>query len=118
LQIAKASGATVIATSSSDSKLDIARSLGAVHTINYNTYPEWHEEVLKITDGRGVDTVIDVAGADTLVKAVKAVRIGGLVSIVGASGFGGKGVPLGEFLHGFSGTTIILRKVAVGSRMQ
>ena len=48
LQIAVASGATVIATSSSDEKLEVAKKLGAKHTINYNTTPEWDQEVLRI----------------------------------------------------------------------
>jgi NADPH:quinone reductase-like Zn-dependent oxidoreductase len=61
LQIAVASGATVIATSSSDEKLKIAQKLGAKHLINYKNTPEWDEEVLRLTGGRGVDHVIEVA---------------------------------------------------------
>ena len=48
LQFAIASGATVIATSSSDDKLKVAAKLGAKHLINYKTTPNWHEEVLKL----------------------------------------------------------------------
>lgn len=82
-QILSTLGATVISTSSSDAKLAIAKSLGAAHTINYAEHPEWHEEVLKITGGRGVDHVIDVGGAGTLLKSIKSVRQGGLVSVLG-----------------------------------
>lgn len=60
LQLAVASGATVIATSSSDAKLAIAKKLGATYTINYNTTPDWDKEVLKLTDGRGVDHILEV----------------------------------------------------------
>lgn len=61
LQIAVASGATVIATSSSDAKLAVAQKLGAKHVINYSKTPDWEKEVLKITNGRGVDHVIEVS---------------------------------------------------------
>ena len=60
LQFAVASGATVIATSSSDEKLVLAAKLGAKHVINYRKVPNWEEEVLKITNGRGVDHAIEV----------------------------------------------------------
>jgi NADPH:quinone reductase-like Zn-dependent oxidoreductase len=60
LQFAVASGATVIATSSSDEKLRIATKLGARHVINYRTTPDWAAEVLKLTNGVGVDRVIEV----------------------------------------------------------
>lgn len=48
LQIAASAGASVIITSSSDAKLEIARGLGAMHTINYRTTPDWDKEVLKL----------------------------------------------------------------------
>ncbi|KAI0350994.1 NAD-P-binding protein [Trametes cingulata] len=83
LQLAVASGATVIATSSSDEKLKIAKELGAAHTINYKTTPNWDEEVLKITKGRGVDYVIEVGGSGTIMKSVNCVRYGGTVSLIG-----------------------------------
>ena len=60
LQFAVASGATVIATSSSDEKLVLAARLGAKHVINYRQVPNWEEEVLKFTNGRGVDHAIEV----------------------------------------------------------
>jgi NADPH:quinone reductase-like Zn-dependent oxidoreductase len=60
LQFAVASGAIVIATSSSDQKLAIAKKLGAAHVINYNTTPNWDEEVLKFTNGHGADIVLEV----------------------------------------------------------
>ena len=74
LQLAVASGATVIATSSSSAKLELAKKLGATHVINYNATPDWDEEVLKLTGGRGVDHVIEVGGVNTLGKSLNAVR--------------------------------------------
>jgi NADPH:quinone reductase-like Zn-dependent oxidoreductase len=76
-------GATVIATSSSDTKLEIAKRLGATELINYHTTPEWAEEVLRLTHGRGVDLVVDVGGAGTIEQSIKSVRDGGTVSLVG-----------------------------------
>ncbi|KAG9185873.1 hypothetical protein G6011_07204 [Alternaria panax] len=83
IQIASALGATVIATSSSDSKLEIARSLGATHLINYVKTPDWDDEVLNITGGKGVDHVIETGGAGTLMKSINSTRAGGLISVPG-----------------------------------
>ena len=81
--MAAAAGATVIATSSSDEKLEVARKLGATHLINYNKIPEWGAEVLRVTNGRGVDHVLDIAGASTIEQSLQATRHGGLVSLIG-----------------------------------
>lgn len=62
LQFAVASGATVIAISSSDEKLKVATALGAAHVINYRTTPDWDREAVRITGGVGVDRVIEVGG--------------------------------------------------------
>ncbi|KAJ7581433.1 hypothetical protein C8J56DRAFT_1168909 [Mycena floridula] len=83
LQIAVASGATVIATSSSDDKLAFAQNLGAKHIINYKKTPNWDEEVLKFTDGRGVDHILEVGGAGTLEKSMKCVRYAGWIHVIG-----------------------------------
>lgn len=83
LQLARAAGATTIVTSSSDAKLERARGLGADHAINYADKPEWHDEVLKITGGRGVDNVLEVGGAGTLERSLKSVRVGGTISLIG-----------------------------------
>lgn len=83
LQFAKAAGATVIATSSSDEKLERARALGADHLINYKTTPDWAKEVRKVTGGLGADHVIEVGGAGTFVQSLNAIRIGGHVAVIG-----------------------------------
>lgn len=83
LQFAKASGARTIITSSSDEKLERAKRRGADETINYRQYPEWHEEVLKLTDGVGVDNVIEVGGAGTFEKSLASTKVSGRISLIG-----------------------------------
>jgi NADPH:quinone reductase-like Zn-dependent oxidoreductase len=97
VQLAAALGATVIVTSSSDAKLEVARSLGATHGINYRTTPDWQVEVRRLTDGRGADVVLDVGGQDTLGRSVKATRMGGTVAVIGVlSGFGAAEIPVAD----------------------
>lgn len=83
LQLAKAAGARVIITSSSDGKLDRARSLGADVTINYSATPEWDREVLRVTDGRGADHVMEIGGTDTYTRSLACVEAGGHVHQLG-----------------------------------
>ena len=83
LQLAKARGATVIITSSSDEKLDKAKTLGADHTINYETHPEWHQQVRRITAGRGVDHVVEVGGPGTFERSLQSIRPSGTISMIG-----------------------------------
>ncbi|MHB8816270.1 MAG: zinc-dependent alcohol dehydrogenase family protein [Steroidobacteraceae bacterium] len=91
LQLAKAAGLRTIITSSSDEKLARARSLGADHTINYRNTPEWQDEVLGITSGRGVDVAVEVGGDGTLGRSIAATRAGGMIAVVGGvSGFATK----------------------------
>ncbi len=83
LQFAKMHGAKVIATSGSDEKLAKVRALGASETINYKTTPEWDKAVLKLTGGQGVDHVVEVGGAGTLSRSLRALRAGGSLSLIG-----------------------------------
>jgi NADPH:quinone reductase-like Zn-dependent oxidoreductase len=83
LQFARAMGATVIATSSSDEKLARLKTLGADHVINYRTTENWGAAALALTGGRGVDHVVEVGGAGTLPQSLSAVRIGGHISLIG-----------------------------------
>lgn len=83
LQFAKLMGARVIATSSSDEKLERLRQMGAEHTINYKSDPEWGHSIRKLTEGRGVDHVIEVGGPGTLPQSIEAIRIGGHISLIG-----------------------------------
>jgi NADPH:quinone reductase-like Zn-dependent oxidoreductase len=89
VQLAKARGATVILTSSSDDKLAACRSLGADHLVNYRTTPDWERTVRDLTDGEGADLVVDLGGPETLPRSVRAARNDGHVAIVGVlSGYG------------------------------
>lgn len=83
LQIAKALGATVIATSSSDEKLERLRALGADAGINYRTQPEWGVAARELTGGLGVDHVVEIGGAGTLAQSIQAARLGGHISLIG-----------------------------------
>jgi NADPH:quinone reductase-like Zn-dependent oxidoreductase len=82
-QIAKASGIRTILTSSSDEKLERGKALGADVLINYRKFPNWEEQVMEATGGKGVDVVVEVGGAGTLEKSIAAARIGGRISLVG-----------------------------------
>ncbi|CAO2647370.1 Nn.00g082920.m01.CDS01 [Neocucurbitaria sp. VM-36] len=86
LKLARAAGLRVIISSSSDKKLDDLKkkfSSPPLLTINYSTYPDWHDKVLKLTGGIGVDLVVEVGGSSTLIKSIKCTRRGGIVSVVG-----------------------------------
>lgn len=111
LQIAKTCGAEVIATTSSDKKAGRLKEMGAAHVINYKTNPDWDEEVLKLTGGRGVDHVIEVGGAGTLDRSLKAVRMGGHVSLIGVLASAGQFNPISVLMK-----AVDLRGIFVGSR--
>lgn len=83
LQFAKLAGATVIATSSSDAKLEKLSALGADHLINYKATPQWGTLAREITAGRGVDHVVEVGGPATLEQSMLAARVGGHISVIG-----------------------------------
>jgi len=83
LQFARLAGARVIATSSSDDKLAKVKALGASDGINYKAIPEWADRVRELTGGVGVDHVVEVGGAGTLAQSLRAVRVGGQVSLIG-----------------------------------
>ena len=83
LQFAKAAGAQVIVTSSSDEKLERARGLGADMFINYAKTPDWATESRKLTDGRGVDHIVEVGGAETFQQSIMAARLGGHIAVIG-----------------------------------
>ncbi|RUR29547.1 NAD(P)-dependent alcohol dehydrogenase [Vreelandella andesensis] len=83
LQFAKMMGARVIATSSSNDKLTRLRELGAEHTINYKETPDWGKAVKALTNGEGVDHVVEVGGPGTLPQSIDAIKIGGHISLIG-----------------------------------
>lgn len=95
LQFVRAGGGRVIATTGSEAKEERLAELGAGDVINYRMEPEWEKRVLELTGGRGVDLVVEVGGAGTLGKSLKAVRLGGRISLIGVlSGSTGEVNPL------------------------
>jgi len=114
LQFAKAAGCRVIATSSSDDKLEKLRALGADALINYKQTADWSGKALELTGGRGVDVVVEIGGAGTLPQSINAVRIGGHISLIGVlAGFAGE-VPTAALF----GKNATLKGITVGSRAQ
>ena len=83
LQFAKAAGGRVIITSSSDEKLEHAKKLGADELINYKKHPEWDQEVMRLTGGKGVDCVIELGGAGTLAHSYRSIGFCGRVQFIG-----------------------------------
>lgn len=83
LQFARMMGAKVIATSSSDDKLERARAMGASETINYKQTPEWGKSARELTKGKGVDAIVEVGGAGTLTQSFAGVRRGGTIALIG-----------------------------------
>ncbi len=113
LQFATAMGARVIVTSSSDEKLARAKKLGAFGTINYKGDSAWEKSVFKLTEGRGVDHVVEVGGAGTLGKSLASVAAGGHIALIGVlTGFG----PPSESLFPLVGKNTDMSGIYVGSR--
>jgi NADPH:quinone reductase-like Zn-dependent oxidoreductase len=111
LQFAKISGARIIITSSSDEKLARAQKIGASEGINYRSAPDWDKRVRELTDGRGVDYIVEVGGAGTLPRSFKAVRTGGLISLIGVLTGAGDVNPMPLLMKG-----VTMRGIYVGSR--
>ncbi|MBH97046.1 MAG: NAD(P)-dependent alcohol dehydrogenase [Rhodospirillaceae bacterium] len=111
LQLAAAAGAKPIITSSSDEKLVKARELGAVGTVNYRTNTEWQKTVLELTEGAGIDHVLDVVGRETLYRAIETLAFDGHIAVIGQLSGRADVLPLGQIPRGASVTNI-----AVGSR--
>ncbi|MGA2213051.1 MAG: NAD(P)-dependent alcohol dehydrogenase [Bryobacteraceae bacterium] len=112
LQFAKAAGARVIITSSSDEKLKRALILGAADGVNYKRFPDWEKEVLRITGGRGADHIIENGGAGSLTRSFEAAAFGGKVALIGFLA-GGKGDINPAILMMKSGAMV---GIGVGSR--
>ena len=113
LQFAKAAGAVVIATSSSAEKLERLKALGADHVINHREVEAWGQAALALTDGRGVDHVVEVGGPNTLPQSLIAARTGGHVAIIGAvAGFDVDTIPFAIV----QAKRLRLQGVTVGSR--
>lgn len=112
LQIAKAMGCTVIATSSSDEKLERLKALGADHLINYRSEPKWGGAVRRLTGGAGVDHVVEIGGAGTLPQSITACRMAGHIALIGVLAGRGGEIPTAAIM----GKQIRLQGLTVGSR--
>ncbi len=112
LQLAKVLGARVIATTSSTEKAQILKSLGADEVVNYRTNPQWGEQVRELTGGRGADRVVEVGGPATIEESLKAVAVGGEVTLIGFLSQDNPGVDY--FL--LKGTGATTRSITVGDR--
>jgi NADPH:quinone reductase-like Zn-dependent oxidoreductase len=88
LQIAKACGATVIATTSRSERSGQLRDLGADHVIVTGTHPAWHEEAKRLTGGTGVDVILDIGGRSTIEHSIEACAINGYIGLLGLSAAG------------------------------
>ena len=112
VQLAKAAGARVIATTSGAEKAERLRAMGADEVINYKDVEDWGERAKALTGGRGVDRVVDVGGPSTIGQSLKAVAGGGEVILVG---FLGKADPSIDFFALFAGGAAV-RPIFVGDR--
>ena len=112
LQFAKMMGATVIGTSSSNEKLERAKTLGMKAGLNYRQNSEWAKWVLRETDNRGADLIVEVGGAGTIGQSLQAVRTGGTVAQIGVLSQSDQPLPIAPLLH----RQVRLQGVYVGSR--
>ncbi|KAJ4288484.1 hypothetical protein N0V90_011720 [Kalmusia sp. IMI 367209] len=118
IKLARAAGLRIILTSSSDEKLKKIREQfpsPPISTVNYSKTPNWDEEVLRLTNGEGVDLVVEVGGASTIVKSLRCTRRGGIVSIVGYLS-GPKSEDLIEVIPLSIDRRIIMRGIDAGSK--
>jgi NADPH:quinone reductase-like Zn-dependent oxidoreductase len=112
LQFAVAAGAKPIITSSHDEKLERAKKLGAIGTVNYKTTPDWEKSVRQITRGEGVQEVLEVGGKDSLPHSLATLGRGGHIALIGGlGGFGGE-IPATSLM----GPGITASGIYVGSR--
>jgi len=113
LQFAKVLGARVIATTSTAQKAERLKALGASEVINYTEIPDWDEKARELTEGRGVDCVVEIGGPGTIAMSLGALAVGGHVSLIGAS-LSPSGAGLDPLL--LTGRGITLGSISVGSR--
>ncbi|KAJ1311896.1 hypothetical protein OPQ81_010356 [Rhizoctonia solani] len=116
-QLAKAAGARVIATTSSQEKIEKYKALGVDEILNYREFPEWSAKVKELTGGKGVEQVLEVGGEGTVFQSIKSIERGGLIHIIGAvatdTPSGGTVQELGTLI---SITPVTLSGVQIGSK--
>lgn len=113
LQLAKAAGAKVIATTSTAVKKQKLLELGADAVINYTEYPEWHQEVLRLNDGEGVDITLDIAGTKTIKQSLLSLKENGFLATAGF--ISGSALPIDIHQHSINMSFIRIQGLATGS---
>jgi NADPH:quinone reductase-like Zn-dependent oxidoreductase len=116
LQFAKLFGTRVIVTTSSEEKAERLKALGADAVVNYRATPDWHIAVREITDGRGVDHVVEVGGPGTIVQSIKSTRVSGEVALIGSLA-AESSAGMDVYRATLTGV-VTLRSIALGSRAQ
>lgn len=111
LQIARAAGAEIIITSSSDAKIERAKALGAAHGINYRETPEWGAEADRLAGSRGISHIVEVGGPGTLAQSMAAIGYGGEIALIGLLDTDGHPNPLALLTR-----VALMRGIFVGSR--
>ena len=112
LQLAKAMGARVIATTSSEAKMERLKALGADEVVNYVRTPQWGDEVQRLTDGAGARITLEVGGAGTLSQSIQATAVGGHIALIGILAGASSEVPISTLMV----RQQTLRGLIVGSR--
>ncbi|WP_216625233.1 zinc-dependent alcohol dehydrogenase family protein [Paenibacillus phytorum] len=114
LQFAKALGARVIATTSSEAKAQRLKALGADEVVNYQATPDWHKAVRELTNGRGIDRVVEVGGAGTLAQSIMSTAFEGQISLIGGLSERTQTIDFNALVSNVYG----LHSIAVGNRTQ
>lgn len=99
IQIAKMFNAQVVATTSSEDRMKIAKNIGADFVINYKTDNNWWKKVLEVTDNKGADIIVEVGGSKTLEQSIKCSRIGAVIGVIGVLSGGIAELPIGRVIY-------------------
>jgi len=99
IQIAKLFNAKVVATTSSEERMVIAKEIGADFVINYNEDKDWWKKVQEVTNRKGVDIVVEVGGSKTLQQSIKCSRVGAVIGIIGVLSGGMADLPIGRVIY-------------------
>ncbi len=99
IQIAKMFNAQVVATTSSEDRMKIAKNIGADFVINYKKDYNWWKKVLEVTDNKGADIIVEVGGSTTLEQSIKCSRIGAVIGVIGVLSGGIAELPIGRVIY-------------------
>lgn len=99
IQIAKMFNAQVVATTSSEDRMKIAKNIGADFVINYKKDNNWWKKVLEVTDNKGADIIVEVGGSKTLEQSIRCSRIGAVIGVIGVLSGGIAELPIGRVIY-------------------